>query len=164
MFSNRIIVCVSQQLQRPIYLSFFQSALLRCWQPFSVMPLVTEYKHSYGGITISGAATVPSPVARSRYLWFCCWLIYILITEAEDSQSADVGSAEGDAPLLSDDVVICIKPLLPNHNLISSADGCLPSLSSTALRTAAEMLLLAESFNGYTGRKHGWVSIHSPIS
>ena len=68
------------------------------------MLLVTEYKHSYGGITLSGAATVPSPVARSRYLRLCFSLFYLLITEAEGSQSAEVGSAEGDAPLPSDAV------------------------------------------------------------
>ena len=87
---------------------FFQSALLRCWQPFSVMPLASEYKHSYRGISIIDAATAPSPVARSRYLRCHCCLIYFLITEAEDSQFADVGSAEGDAPLFSDVVVSCI--------------------------------------------------------
>ena len=108
------------------------------------MLLVAEYKHSYRGITISGAATVPSPVARSRYLRFRCSLIYLLITEAEVSQSADVCSAEGDAPLLSDAVFRCIKSLLHSHNWMSSADGCSLSLSSTALRTvgmlAEEML------------------------
>ena len=72
------------------------------------MPFLSEYKHSYWGITNSGATTVPSPVARIRNLRFCCWLIYLLITEAEGSESAEVGSAEGDAPLLTDDVSICI--------------------------------------------------------
>ena len=72
------------------------------------MPLFPEYKNSYKGLTISGAATVPSPVARSRYLQFCCCLIYFLITEAKESQSAELGSADGDAPLLSDVVSICI--------------------------------------------------------
>ena len=71
-----------------------------------MIPLLSEYKHSYREITISGAATVPSQVARSPYLRFCCSLIYLLITEAEVSQSAEVGSAEGDAPLFSDAVVI----------------------------------------------------------
>ena len=104
MFSNRIINCVSQQLRRLSLSSFFQSALLRCWQPFSVMMFLSEYKHSYRGITISGAATVPSPVARSPYFRFCCFLIYFLITEKKVSQSAEVGSAEGDATLLSDAV------------------------------------------------------------
>ena len=72
------------------------------------MSFVTEYKHSYWGIIISDAATFLSRVVRSRYLRLCCRLIYILITEAEVSQSADVGFAEGDAPLLTDDVSICI--------------------------------------------------------
>ena len=111
MISNRIVTCVSQQLQRLSISSFFQSALLRYWQPFSVMPLSSEYKHNYGGISITGAATVPSPVARISYLQFCCHLIYLLITEAEDSQSAEVGSAEGDALLFSDAIPVCIKPL-----------------------------------------------------
>ena len=79
-----------------------------CWQPFSVMPLLTKYKHSYRGITISGAATVLSPVVRSRYLRLCFSLIYLLITEAEVNQSAEVGSAEGDAPLFSEAIVPCI--------------------------------------------------------
>ena len=69
------------------------------------MLLSSEYKHSYRNISILGAATVPSPVARSRYLRFCCDLIYLLITEAEVSHSVEVGSAEGDAPLFSDAVV-----------------------------------------------------------
>ena len=81
------------------------------------------------------------------------------------SQSADVGSAEGHAPFLSDAVLICIKPLLHSQNLISSADGFSLSLSSTALRTvgmlAEEMLLSSESFNGYPGCKHERLSIHS---
>ena len=72
------------------------------------MSLAAEYKHSYKGLNISGAATVPSPVARNRYLRFCCRLIYILITEAQDSQSAEVGSAEGDASFLSYAFVPCI--------------------------------------------------------
>ena len=157
-FSNRIIACIIKQLQRLSALSFFQSALLRCWQPFSVMSLLTEYKHSYWGITISGAATVSSRDVCSRYLRFCCWLIYLLITEVEDSQSPEIGSAEGDTPLFSDAVSICIKPLLLNHNYMSSAVGCLPSLPSTALRTAgrsaAEILLLTESLNAYAGSNH----------
>ena len=72
------------------------------------MPLVPEYKHSYGGITLSGAATDPSPVDCSRYLRFRFWLIYLLITEAEVSNSAEVGSAEGDTSLLSDAIAPCI--------------------------------------------------------
>ena len=167
MFSDRIVVCVCQQLQRSSYLSFFHSALLRCWQPFSVMPLLTKYKHSYWGLSISGMATVPSTVVRSRYLRFCCYLFYILITEVEVSQSADVGSAEGHAALPSDAASICIKPLLHIINLMSSADGCLFSLPSTSLKTARrlapEILLSSESFNGYTGRKHGRVKVHSFI-
>ena len=51
---------------------------------------------------------------------------------------------------------------------MSSADGCLLSLSSTALRTpgrlAAEIRLLTESFNEYACRKHGWLKIHSHLS
>ena len=51
---------------------------------------------------------------------------------------------------------------------MSSADGCLLSLSSTALRTpgrlAAEIRLLTESFNEYACRKHGWLKIHSLVS
>ena len=139
MFSNRISVCVSKQLQRSIYLSFFQSALLRCWQPFSVMLLVAEYKHSYEVITNSAAATVPSPVARILYLRCCCCLIYLLLTEAEESQSAEVDSAEGDAPLLSNVVSICIKSLLHSPKWMFSADGFSLSLSSTALRTAGRL-------------------------
>ena len=164
-FSNRIKVCVSQQLRRVSISSFFQSALLRYWQPFSVMPLFSEYKHSYKGITITSAATVPSPVARIRYLRFCCRLIYLLITEAEGSEFSDVGSAEGGAPLFSDDVVTCIKQLLHSCKSMSSVVGCLLSLSSTSLRTAgrpaAEILLYSESFNGYTGRNYGRVRVHS---
>ena len=56
----------------------------------------------------SGAANLPLRVARNRYLRFCFSLIYLLITEAEVSHSAEVGSAEGDAPLFSDFVVPCI--------------------------------------------------------
>ena len=106
--SDRIVRCVSRQLPSESILSYFQSALLRCWQPFSVMALFPKYKHSYRGTTLSGAATAPSRGAHIRYLRFCCCLIYLLITEAEDSQSAEVGSAEGDAPLLSDVVPVCI--------------------------------------------------------
>ena len=84
------------------------------------------------------------------------------------SQSADVDSAEGDAPLLSDVIFICIKPLLHSHNLMSSADGCCLSLSSTALRTAerltAEILLSSESFNGYTGFMYERLRIPSFLS
>ena len=68
------------------------------------MPLLSEYKYSYWGVSIKGTATFHSRVARSRYLRFRCWLIYLLITEDEDSQSAEVGSAEGDAPFASDAV------------------------------------------------------------
>ena len=108
MSSNRIGVCVSQQLQKSSIFSFFQSALLRRLQPFSVMPLSTKCKHSYKGVNIKGAATVPSPVARSPYLRFGCCLFYHLITEADVSHSAEVGSAEDYATLLSDAVFICI--------------------------------------------------------
>ena len=79
------------------------------------MSLAAEYKHSYRGITLSGAATFPLPVDCSRYLRFCCSLIYLLITEAEDSQSAEVGSTEGDALLLTDAIAPCIKQLLLSH-------------------------------------------------
>ena len=89
-------------------MSFFQSALLRCWQPFSVMLLSTKYKHSYRGITLSGAATVPLPVGRSRYLRLCFSLFYLLITEVEGSESAEVGFYEGDATLLSGVIAPCI--------------------------------------------------------
>ena len=105
---NRIAVCVSQQLQRSSNSSFFQFALLRCWQPLSVMALLAKYKHSYKVITISGAATLPSPVVYSRYLRFCCRLIYTLITEVDPNQSADVCLTEGDAPLFPNAVSICI--------------------------------------------------------
>ena len=108
MFPNRIVICVDQQLQRPSVMSFFQSALVRLLQPFSVIPLLTEYKRSYRGLTISGAATFPSPVTHNRYLRFCCRLSYLLITEVKDSQFAELGSAEGDAPLFSNFVSICI--------------------------------------------------------
>ena len=132
------------------------------------MPLSPEYKHSYREITISGAATVPSPVARSRYLRFCCSLIYHLITEIEVNQFSDVGSVEGDAPLLTDVIFNCIKPLLHSRNMISSADGCCLSLSSTALRTAgrlaAEILFLPESFKGYTGSKRVRLKIVTLLS
>ena len=105
---NRIAVCVSQQLQRSSNSSFFQFALLRCWQPLSVMTLLAKYKQSYRGITFAGVATLPSRVAYSRYLRFCCRLIYTLITEVEESQSADVCLTEGDAPLFPNAVSICI--------------------------------------------------------
>ena len=72
------------------------------------MQLLTKYKHNYRGLIISGAAKVLSRVVSSLYLLFCCRLIYNLITEADQSQSAYVGLTEGDAPLLSDAVVICI--------------------------------------------------------
>ena len=72
------------------------------------MPFLSEYKHRYRGITISGAATVPLRVVRIPYLRFCFCLIYLLITETEEKESVKLGSAEGDAPLLSDAVVPCI--------------------------------------------------------
>ena len=87
---------------------FFQSALLRYLQPFSVMPLSTKCKHNYRDKTISGAATLLSLVSHSPYLRFCCRLFYFLITEAEENQSADVGFAESDTPLFPDGVPICI--------------------------------------------------------
>ena len=67
-----------------------------------------EYKNSYKGVSILGMATVPLKGVRSPYLRFCLCLIYIVITEVEESQSADVGFAEGDAPLPSDAVVFYI--------------------------------------------------------
>ena len=131
------------------------------------MSLLAEYKHSYRGLTISSAATVPSPVAHSLYLRFCWSLIYLLITEVEVSQSAEVGSAQGDAPLFSDAVPVCIKPLLPIGNLMSSAFGCSLSFFSTSLRTAgrlaAEIFFYAESFKGYPGRKHERLGILTHI-
>ena len=70
----------------------------------------------------------------------------------EESQSADVGSAEGDAPLFSDFVVPCIKPLLHSSNLMSPADCCSLSFSSTSLRTAgrsaAEILFQSDHSMG----------------
>ena len=132
------------------------------------MRLSPKYKHSYRGLSLSGAATVPSPVARIPYLRFCCCLIYLLITEAKESESVEVGSTDGDATLLSDVISVCIKPLILIHNLISSAVRCLLSLLSTSLRTvgrlAAEILLLPESFNGYAVCKHTGLRIHSHIS
>ena len=70
---------------------------------------MSEYQHSYRGVYLSGATIFPSRVAHSHYLRFCCYLIYLLITEAEESQSAEVGSADGNAALLSDAVIPCIK-------------------------------------------------------
>ena len=132
------------------------------------MSLAAEYKHSYWGITISGTATVPLPVTRNRYLRFCFGLIYLLITEAEESQSANVGWTEGHAPLLTDAIPPCIKQLLHRYNLNSSADGCCLSLPSTSLRTAgrsaAEIVLFSESFNGYAGCKYGRLWVHSLLS
>ena len=102
----------------------------------------------------------------SRYLRLCCRLIYILITEAEVSQSADVGSAEGDAPLPSDAIAPFVKPLLPSHNFISSV-VCSPSFFSTFLRTAgrleAEILLYSELVNRYVGCSHAILRIHTPL-
>ena len=69
------------------------------------MPLLAKYQHSYRGITISGGATALLPVVRNHYLRCRCTLIYNFITEAQVSQSAEVGFAEGDAPLLSDAIV-----------------------------------------------------------
>ena len=106
MLTNPIYPCVNQQLQRPSNLSFFHSALLRFWQPFSVILLSSNYKHSYREISIAGAATFLARVVHSRYLRYCYGLIYYLITEAEVIQSADVGSAEGNAPLPSDVVFL----------------------------------------------------------
>ena len=68
------------------------------------MPLLTKYEQSYGGKTLSGAAIFPSQVARSLYLRCRYCLIYFYITEVEKSQSAEIGSAESDAPLLSNDI------------------------------------------------------------
>ena len=68
------------------------------------MPLSSEYKHSNGGETIIDAATFPLRGVYTRYLRFCCVLIYLLITEAEVSQSAELSFAEGEAPLFSDSV------------------------------------------------------------
>ena len=132
MVSNRIAPCVSQQLLRLSVSSFFQSALLKRLHPFSVIPLLSEYIHSYKGIISLGAATFPSPVARSPYHLFCCFLIYLLITEGEDSQSTEVGSTEGDEFLFSDAVMIYIQLLLPSYNLIYCSFSL--SLSSTARR------------------------------
>ena len=166
--SNWIIHCVSQQLLRPIYMSFFHSALLSCWQPFSVMPLSSKYTRSYWGITISGAATVPSLVACSLYLRFCCCcLIYLLITEVEVSQSAEVGSAEGNAPLPFDAISFCIKALLHRYNLISSAVYCFLSLSPISLRTAGKLATkilfnMNHSMSTQVVNMDGWSIIQSP--
>ena len=108
MFTNRIVPCVSQQLHKYSVSSFFQSALPRCWQPFSVISLYPKYKLIYEGISISGTATLPSLSVHNRYLRFCYVLIYPLITKVEVSQSAEVYSAEGDTSLLSDVVSICV--------------------------------------------------------
>ena len=166
-FSYRIKLCVSQQVQRSSLLSVFQSALLRFWQPPSVISLLPEYKHSYREITFSGAPTAPSPVARSPYLRFYFFLIQLFITEAEVSQSANVGLTEDGAPLLSDPVSICIKQELHNNNSIFSSVRCSPSLFSTSLRTAgmlaAEILCDSELVNEYTGSKYGILRIHHPF-
>ena len=65
------------------------------------------------------------------------------------SQSADLCSAEGNAPLLSDAIAICIQIQLHSQKSMSSAVRCLLSLSSTSLRTAgrlaAEIHFLSES-------------------
>ena len=103
------------------------------------MLLIPEYQHSYGGITISDAATVPSRGARNPYLRFCCCLNDLFITEGEVSQSDEVGSAESDASFFSDAVVICIQTLIPNHNYRSSAVRCSPSFFSISLRTAGKL-------------------------
>ena len=157
----------SQYLPRLRISSFFQSALLRQLQPFSVMLFSPEYNHSYWGVAFSGAATVPSRVVRSLYLRFCCCLIYILITEAEVFQSANVGLAEGDTPLLFNAVVPCIKRELQSNNLISSAVVCLSSFFSTSQRTAerleVEILLCSESVDGYASSKYDWLRVHNPL-
>ena len=87
---------------------------------------------------MSGAATVPSRGVHSPYLRCSCRLVSLLITEVEGSQSAEVGSTKGNAPLFSDSLALvpCIQPLLPSHNYISSAVPCFLSLFSTSLRTA----------------------------
>ena len=72
------------------------------------MSLSSEYKYSYRGISISGAAILLLSVAGSPYLRFCCVLTYLLNTEAEVSDSDDIGSTEGDKSFLSDTVVPCI--------------------------------------------------------
>ena len=113
-------------------MSFFQSALLRRMQPFSVILLLTKYKHSYRDLTFSATATVPSRDVHIPYLRWHCNLIYLLTTEAEVNQSADVGSAEGDAPLFPNAIVIYIYPQLPSYNLIYCSFSS--SLSSTARR------------------------------
>ena len=163
-----IINCVSQQLPRPSYSSFFQSALLRCWQPRSLMAFPTKYKHTYRGLTLSGATTVPLSVVHSPYFRFCCRLTYILITETKDSQSEKVDSAEDHTSLFFDDILICIQPLLPNHNSMFSAVCCLLSLPSISLRTvgmlAAEIFFSPESFNRYADRKNVRLRILSLFS
>ena len=60
------------------------------------------------------------------------------------SQSAEVGSAEGDAPLFSDAVFTYVQSLLPSHNRISSAALCLLSFVLTSLRNPGR--LAAEIF------------------
>ena len=132
-FSNRILVCVSKQLRRLSASSYFQSALVKLRQPFSVMSLMSECRHSYWGITFLGAASFPSPVARNPYLWYSFSLTYLLITEVEKSQLAEVGSAEDLATLLSDAIVHCIYPLLLSHKCMSPT--CFLSFPSTSLRT-----------------------------
>ena len=52
-----------------------------------MISLYPKYKLIYEGISISGTATLPSLSVHNRYLRFCYVLIYLLITEAEDSQS-----------------------------------------------------------------------------
>ena len=72
------------------------------------MSLSAEYNYSYRAIGVAGETILPSPFARNPYLW-CSWsLFYFLVTEAEESQIAEVGSADGYAPNLSDTIVICI--------------------------------------------------------
>ena len=66
------------------------------------MLLSTKYKHSYWGVSIEGAATIPSRGVHSPYLQCCYCLIYYLITEAELGQSVELDSAEGYTTLLSD--------------------------------------------------------------
>ena len=73
------------------------------------------------------------------------------------SQSSNVGFAEGDASLLSDAVIPCIKLLVRSHNSMSSAVVCFYSFSSISLRTAERLVskIFSELFKEYTVRKHG---------
>ena len=114
-----------------------------------------------------GAATFPSPVARNLSLRFCCLLIYILITDTKVDEFAELSFSEGDAPLFSNVIVICIKTLLLSNNLISSAVDCLLSWFTIPLRTAgklAKIHFLSESVQSYAGRKYEWQKIDCPLS